>query len=221
MSLEFTRPIALALLVLLPVFILIDRRSRRARTPVRRYGLLAVRLLAFTALVLALAQPVFWAGTDTLSTVFLLDRSASVPSSEQQQAIDWIERAIKQKQTSDQAAVISFAGDSAVEQGLTSAQSAIVPTAQLDTGHTNIAGALRLAEGVLPQGGSRRIVLLSDGNENQGNALSEAALLRADGVQVDAVPIGTDSGPEVAVQRLSVPPAIHKGERFTLNVTLS
>ena len=221
MSLEFTRPLALILLALLLVFILIDRRSRRARSSVRRYGLLAIRVLAFTTLVLALAQPVIWTGTDTLSTVFLLDRSASVPASEQQQAIDWIEQAIQQKQSGDRSAAISFAGDAAVEQGLTAAKVTIAPTAHLDTSHTDLAGALRLAEGVLPQGGSRRIVLLSDGNENQGNALSEAPLLRAAGIQVDTVPVGVGSGPEVAVRRLDVPPAIHKGERFTLNVTIS
>ncbi len=221
MNLEFTQPIALLLLALLPAVVLIDRHSRRSRSPARRYVLLAVRSLVVTLLVLALAQPVIWTGTDTLSTVFLLDRSASVPAFQQQQAIDWIERAIQQKRPNDRAAVIAFAGDAAVEQGPSVASAPIVPTAHLTTNRTDLAGALRLAEGVLPQGGSRRIVLLSDGNENQGNALSELPLLQANGIQVDTVPVGTGAGPEVAVRRLSVPPAIHKGERFTLNVTIS
>jgi Mg-chelatase subunit ChlD len=221
MGIEFTRPIALSLLLLLVAIIAIDRQSRRAQRTARRYALLAVRLLTFTLLVLALAAPVIWTGTDTLSTVFLVDRSASVPASEQQKAIDWIESAIQQKHPTDRAAVISFAGNAAVEQGLSAAPSTIVPTAHLDGNHTDIASALHLAEGVLPLGGSRRIVLLSDGNQNLGNALDEAPLLRANGIPVDTVPIATASGPEVAVRRVNVPPAIHKGERFTVNVTIS
>lgn len=221
MDLEFSHPIALLLLGFLPVIILLDRHSRRARTPARRYTLLAIRLLGFSLLVLALAAPLVWTGTDTLSTVFLLDRSASVPAGQQQWAIDWIERAIQSKRPTDRAAVISFAGDAAVEQGLSAAPAIVRPDAHLDTTHTNIAGALRLAEGVLPDGGSRRIVLLSDGNENVGSALAEAPLLHASGIPVDVVPVATDGGPEVAVRRLDVPPAIHKGERFTMNVTIS
>lgn len=221
MGLEFSRPIALLLLVLLVAFVAIDRQSRRAHASIRRYVLLAIRVLGFSALVLALAEPVIWTGTDTLSTVFLVDRSASVPLSEQQSAIDWIEQAVQAKHPDDRAAVISFAGDAAVEQGLSTAVSSVAPTAHLDREHTDVASALRLAEGVLPQGGSRRIVLLSDGNQNRGNALAEVPLLHADGIQVDAVSISTASGPEVAVRRLSVPPAIHKGERFTINLTIS
>ncbi len=221
MGFEFTRPIALLLLVLLPAFIVIDRGSRRAHASFRRYALLLIRLVGFTALVLALAAPVIWTGTDTLSTVFLIDRSASVPLSAQQEAIDWIEKAVQAKHPGDRAAVISFAGDAAVEQGLTTAVSPVNPTAHLDRNHTDIASALRLAEGVLPQGGSRRIVLLSDGNQNRGDALAEAPLLRAEGIQVDAVSLSGASGPEVAVRRVNVPSAIRKGERFTINLTIS
>src|SRR5579884_1772768 len=221
MGLEFTQPIALALLVLLVAFVLIDLKSRRARSSTRRYLLLAVRSVAFTLLVLALAAPVIWTGTDTLSTIFVLDRSASVSAAQQQEAIDWIDRALQQRHPGDRAAVVSFAGNAAVENGLSAILSAVVPTAHLDRNHTNIAAALRLAQGLLPQGGARRIVLLSDGNENVGNVLAEAPTLRALGVPVDIVPLSAASAPEVAVRRVDAPPAIHKGEKFTVNVTIS
>jgi Mg-chelatase subunit ChlD len=217
---EFTRPIALALLLLVVVFVAIDRFGIRARTRARRYGVLGVRILGFTCLVLALAAPVVWTGGDDLSTVFLLDRSASVPPAQQQAAIDWIQRAIQAKHATDRAAVIGFAGDAAVEQDLSSAPPAIAPTANLDRSHTDIAAALRLAQGVLPASGARRIVLLSDGGENRGSALGEAGTLRAAGIPVDVVPIAATSGPDVAVRGVSLPPAVHKGEKFTLNVSI-
>jgi uncharacterized membrane protein len=221
MGFDLARPIALALLVLAVAFVLIDRHGIRARSPVRRYAMLAVRLLGLVLLVLALAEPLVWTGSDTLSTVFLLDRSASVTSTQQQQAITWIEQAIQQKRPTDRAAVVSFAGNAAVEQALSDSPPAIVPTAQLDRSHTDIAGALRLAEGILPQSGARRIVLLTDGNENQGSALGESATLRAAGIPVDVVPLSSSTGPEVALRHLGLPTAIHKGERFTIDVSIS
>src|SRR5262245_66075503 len=87
MGLEFTRPIALALLLLVSAFVLIDRYGLRARSAARRYTSLAIRLLGFGLLVLALAEPMIWTGSDTLSTVFLLDRLASVSAAQQQDEI--------------------------------------------------------------------------------------------------------------------------------------
>ncbi len=217
---EFTRPVALVLLVFVLAFVAIDRFGIRARTRARRYGVLGVRILGYSLLVMALAAPVIWTGGDELSTVFLLDRSASVPATQQQQAINWIERAIQQKRPTDRAGVIGFAGDAAVEQELSAAPPAVAPTANLDRSHTDIGGALRLAQGLLPQSGARRIVLLSDGNENRGDAMAQATTLRAAGIPVDVVPIVATNGPEVALRNVSLPPAVHKGERFTMNVAI-
>ncbi len=221
MGFELTRPVALILLPVVALLVLVDRRSRRAQARSRRYASLAIRALGFILLIVALANPLLWTGTDTLATVFLLDRSASVSAAEQQRAIAWIQQAIQAKRSGDLAGVISFAGDAAVEQGLSSTPTLLSPSADLDTSRTNLAGALRLAEGVLPLGGTRRIVLLSDGNENVGSALAEVPLLNAGGIQVDTVPIGGAVGPEVRVSRVSVPPAIHQGEQFTIDVTIS
>lgn len=221
MGIAFTYPIALSLLILVVAFVLIDRHGLRVRSRGRRYLLLGIRILSFSAIVMALANPVVWTGANTLSTVFLLDRSASVSPATQQKAVSWIQQAIQSKRRTDRAAVISFGGNAAVEQGLSTAPAAVDPTAKLDQNHTDIAAALRLAEGVLPSSGARRIVLLSDGNQNVGQALNEVPTLRAAGIPVDVVPLTAQNGPEVALRQISVPPAIHQGERFTLNVTIA
>src|ERR1700674_5833583 len=111
LQIELTRPIALILLAVVLAFVAIDRVGIRARSRTRRLSVLGVRLFGFSLLVLALAAPVVWTRDDELSTVFLLDRSPSVPPEQQQQAISWIERAIQLKRPTDRAAVIGFAGD--------------------------------------------------------------------------------------------------------------
>ena len=49
------------------------------------------------------------------------------------------------------------------------------------------AAGLRLASNVLPSGYRSRVVLLSDGQETAGDAVAQARLLQARGVEVDAV----------------------------------
>lgn len=220
LSFDLARPAALVLLLALPVFVAIDRFSRRARAGPRRTATLAIRILGFTLLVLALANPVVWTGRDHLSTVFLLDRSASVTAAEQQSALDWINRALRAKPPTDRAAVVGFAGNASIEVPLTTAPGTVSPRDQLETDHTNLAGALRVASGVLPPNGARRIILLSDGNENQGNGLQETEALQAAGIPVDVVPLEATRGPEVVLRNLGLPSAIHRGESFTLNVAI-
>src|SRR5579883_241682 len=220
-GIAFGQPLALLLLlVLIPGIVLIDRGSRRVRSRARRGTLLGIRLLGGSLLGLALAAPLLWTGTDQLATVFVVQRSASIAPATQQAAVAWIEQALRQKPSGDRFAVVSFGGDAAVEAGLSEAVTPIALRAVGDPNHANLAAALRLAEGVLPASGARRIVLLSNGNQNQGDALGEVASLRAAGIPVDVVPLSEPASPEVALRQLSVPPALHPNERFSLSVTL-
>ncbi|MEZ4640071.1 MAG: hypothetical protein R2856_34795 [Caldilineaceae bacterium] len=80
MSLTFIYPTALWLLLLVPAMIglalLGDRRPTRARF----WSGLALRSLLMTALILALAGVQLRLPSDTLTTVFVLDVSDSVPA---------------------------------------------------------------------------------------------------------------------------------------------
>ena len=61
-------------------------------------------------------------------------------------------------------------------------------TSQVDPNYTDIAAALKLALASFPEGTGKRIVLISDGNENLGNAEEQARIARQNGVQIDVVP---------------------------------
>ena len=59
----------------------------------------------------------------------------------------------------------------------------------VDGNYTDIAAAIKLALASFPEGSGKRIVLLSDGNENLGNAEEQARIARQNGVQIDVVPL--------------------------------
>src|SRR5437762_3248592 len=77
---------------------------------------------------------------------------------------------------------------------------------------------VRLGTAAFPETGQKRLVLLSDGNENIGDA--EAALLAARplGVTFDVVPLGVERGNDVSVQKLGLPNRVKKGQTFEAKI---
>src|SRR5207302_4147569 len=91
------------------------------------------------------------------------------------------------------------------------------PTTNVNPSGTNIATAIRAGLAVLPPTSARRLVLMSDGQENQEKADTAAALAAAAGVQLLAVPLEAQRGPEVLARALDAPSQLREGERFTVS----
>ena len=81
----------------------------------------------------------------------------------------------------------------------------------IDREHTNLAAALRLAQATFPEDSARRVVLLTDGNENVGDGLTQARGLAESGIGIDVVPIRYPPRAEVAVEKVVIPPDVNRG----------
>jgi hypothetical protein len=90
------------------------------------------------------------------------------------------------------------------------------------TTRTNISDALQLAQALFPEEGARRIVLLSDGRENVGQALEQAEILAASRIEIAFFPLGEEAGAaEVYVEYLESQPEIRQGEDVVLTTALN
>ncbi|MBV9324896.1 MAG: VWA domain-containing protein [Chloroflexi bacterium] len=220
MSLAFDRPL---LLLLLPVCVGIVyalwRTSRVYMPPVRRRISLALRVMIVGLLVAVLAEPRVQLPANDLAVAFLLDRSDSITPAMQTNEEQWLADALSHKAQQDQAAVISFGGEPAVDRALSTESDPprLSPPSNVDPSSTDIAAAVRAGLAVLPPSSARRLVLLSDGQENQEKADAAAALAAAAGVQLMAVPLDSVRGPEVLVRGLDAPTQLREGERFSVS----
>ena len=72
------------------------------------------------------------------------------------------------------------------------------------------------------EGASKRVVLLSDGNQNRGNAEAEAEIARRNGVEIDVVPLGAGhrNENEVLVERVEAPTLTEQGARLPIRVLI-
>jgi Mg-chelatase subunit ChlD/uncharacterized membrane protein len=187
--------------------------------PVRRRVSLALRTLIVSLLVAMLAEPTLQLPANNLAVAFLMDRSDSITPSMQADEEQWLATSLKSKADRDQAAVITFAGEPVVDRALSTDTEAprLSPSSNVSPSATDIAAAIRAGLAVLPPTAARRLVLLSDGQENQEQAQTAAALASAAGVQVLAVPLDSVRGPEVLVRGLDAPAQLREGERFSVS----
>ncbi len=224
MPVELTHPWFLIVAVaVVPGLLLVMRRSLADLTPAQRRACLAVRVLLLACILLALAGVRFlWHGDD-LAVLFVVDDSASVSADARMVARKFVEDSLKHRRAHDVAGVVGFAQAATVWQPpeATSYLADHWP-ATLDNlrAGTDIGGALRLAAALAPAGHTRRVVLLSDGNDTTDDAASTAARLAASGVQVDAVPLRNARAPEVLVADVKLPGGLRAGEPFNLRATV-
>ncbi len=216
----------LLLLPLLPVVVLVVRRSglRWPRSRVR--ASLALRLLAAGLLLAALCQPVIRAHSREVAVAFVVDVSRSIAAGSIREAVAWSEEAARRLGSgdahfvafADRPVAVRAAADLLGVQVFDSAGGGRVPESSLDQGGTNLEAALRYAAARLPPDRLKRIVLFSDGRETEGDSARALDALKANGVRMFPAPAAVRSDGGGFVDRIRVPPGVRAGEMAGIEV---
>lgn len=189
----------------------------------RGFGRIHVLLktLAFAAIVLALAEPRIAVNASKVAATVLVDTSASISAEDLQSASRYISD-VNGKRGRNWLRVMPFARSSrtlspAEQQNGWRLQRASGDAA---TG-TDLEGAIRDAIAAAPAGMVPRVVLVSDGNENQGSVTRAAWLARELHVPIDTVPLKGRPQPLLRVESISIPSYAFTGEKFSIDAVIS
>ncbi len=203
---SFDRPEWLWLLLVIPVLVVISRRSLAGLERPRRILAVILRSLVIAALAVALARVEIVRRNDRVAVLFVLDRSRSIPDDLREASQQYIRQVAASAERDDRVGVISADGQADVDMipsrggvevfGFGMAQ---------EPDRTNLAAGLRMAIASFPAGFARRVVLLSDGNENAGNLADEVEIAAANGIVVDVLPLQYRRDAEILFDRLVVP----------------
>ncbi len=210
--------IALLALVLLAEFVLARRLV--GVDPRQWRFTVALRVVTAVALIGAVLNVGFSRGAGEVATVFVVDASDSLGPSGRTEALEFVRSALDEQPDGSRAAVVLFGGDARIEVLLRQQAALGRPTVQIDPSETDLAAALRLGAAILPSDARRRVVLVSDGRTTRGDAESEAAELRDNGIGVDVVTVESPAGADVAVAAIRAPSDVAAGEGIPITVDL-
>lgn len=153
---------------------------------------------------------------ERVAVVVLVDSSDSVPDGFLAAAQDYV-RKVREAGAGKPLKVVTFADrPELVPLPLPGGAGFLKRPAEGAGAATDIEAALKMAYGLFPPGFHKRVVVLSDGQETDGDALAEAASAREAGVRIDFVELKTERPAEVLVRGLSMPGRLEAEAPFTL-----
>lgn len=180
-----------------------------------------IRALMCLLVIFALAGPQTYRKNSGLVTMFVVDRSDSVSDEDKKSADKFIEQAISKLGDDDVAGVVAFGAEPVMDSAPGGRR--IFPGVQsrVNGSSSDLAAAIRLAAATMPTGKGRRIVVLSDGNENHGDSGQAAEVAATEGIQLDSVSLGTrPRKAEASIIELRTPTERRAEEPFEARVVM-
>ncbi|MBR6222424.1 MAG: VWA domain-containing protein [Lachnospiraceae bacterium] len=219
MRISFERPLALLLFIPLAILIFFLSGKMRSKSKTKKNKYTAVRMFILLLLVLAFSGISLNRVRDRVSTVFLVDVSDSMTSNMSDME-RFLEKQISSMPEKNEMGIVAFGSDSKVEQFMTDKKifTGLETTPQKTA--TNIESAIASAMSLYPEGSAKRLVLISDGIENEGSMLNMAGSLEAQGIELDVLKLDTEKSDEVYVDDLKVPETIRIGDKYAVTVSV-
>ncbi|MHC4831423.1 MAG: VWA domain-containing protein, partial [Planctomycetota bacterium] len=208
-SLRFARPEAF---LLVPLVLLLLRQ--RLLTGGRLVSTLRVLTLIVGASVLA--EPVIVAGIVGRDLIVVVDRSRSAGDLPLGRLKEIYELAQQSAEEGDRIGLVSFGRDAAIEVAPTQGRAYAPPSRTLDREGTNLGSAVRVGLAAIPEGRPGALLIVSDGEATEGNAVAAAIEAKQRGVRIDTIPIRREGLMDLAVEDLIPPGEVAAGETFLI-----
>jgi Ca-activated chloride channel homolog len=178
----------------------------------------ALKALSMAAILVALAEPSLTLPETKAAKVILIDTSASVSSQELARACSMAQRA-EDKKGRNWAKIIPF---DSMPRRLTPGE--LTNGLHLEragsANATNMEAAFSASMAAFPNGYLPGLLLISDGNENEGSTLRAVAQLRRLQIPVDTIPLGSHSNSGLHLEGISMPHRAFSSELIPIDLTL-
>ncbi len=185
-------------------------------------GAIVVKTLLILLLILALADIRLKKVLNQVNLMVCLDVSRSTQPADSSLVKRLLDNIGKQMHKKDTAGLIAFGKEPFVEDEPGPGKIFDELKTAPDKERTNIEKAILAAIGKFPEKGDNKILLVSDGNENLGNAIDAAMLARSLGIEIWSVPLNSwFEGTEVYMESLQTPETLDLYTPFDGRIILS
>lgn len=214
MDIEITRIYALLLIPIILIFMYLT--LKRLKGIVRKDKLVLIsRIIILMLLVIGISDITLNLKGRNTCTVFLLDVSDSM-SNFRGEGIKFIDNALKEIPKNNKAGVIVFGNNASVDMFMDNSKEYKEIKAAPIVNSTNIEDAVNSSIGLFDKGSAKRIVLITDGEENQGDLLKSIPIINKENIDVKVYKVDNAIGDEAYIEEVKVPDNISIGEEFSV-----
>lgn len=214
MGIEITRAYAL---ILIPVILLFMYLTlKRLKGIVRKDKLILIsRIIILILIVIGISDITINLKGQNISTVFLLDVSDSM-SDFKSEGTKFIDNALKEMPKNNKAGVVVFGDNASIDKFMDDSKEYKQIKSGPVVNSTNIEEAVNSSLSLFDKGAAKRIVLISDGEENQGDILKKVSVINKENIDLKVYKVENALGDEAYVEDVKVPDNISIGEEFSV-----
>ena len=211
---DLLSPQWLHLVAVIPAFYAIRVLSLTDLSLLQQVVQATLRTLVIAGVAIALARPSWITQTNKVSTIVLVDVSDSISEKQLEAARLYVD-SIEKAETDGNLQLITFAEKPTVARKPDGKALSAAITRHANAGAgTDTQAAMQLAYGMFPQGFLPRMVIISDGNQTEGDIAVEAYRAKELGVKVSWKTFEAEATAEVRVVGVTVPDEIKVGQPY-------
>lgn len=218
MSIEFLAPLYLLLIPLCLIFLIYFSKNI-GETKDRKLLIVITRCLVVLLLILSLVNIRISKITKDTATVFLLDLSYSNEEFKDS-GETFIKDALKEMGTRDYSGVVVFGEDAKVEKFISNSRGINSIESKPKAVATNIQNAINTSLSLFPADKGKRIVLITDGEENLGELEKTVPSIIEQNIDMKVFKVEKAIKNEVYVDTLKLPEKITMGDEFSIGVNI-
>ncbi|MCT4620408.1 MAG: VWA domain-containing protein [Marinisporobacter sp.] len=218
MAIEFNHPMLLSLIPFSLIFLFYFVRKLKMEQR-RKNSLFLVRSVVVVLIILSLSGLHIKSYVDEVSTIFAVDLSESTLENRADFKA-FIEESLKDTSKNDQVGVLTFGKETQIENPLSGNIKHIEFQTNPGKNYTNIENSLKIARSIIPEDSKKRIVLLTDGEENIGNSMNEALLMKEENIDFKVLRLSENIGNEVQVSNVEVPKTLYENQSFHIKINI-
>ncbi len=214
---DFLEPRWFYLLAIIPFFWVVRAYSLTDVSLAQQCLSAVLRSVLAAGIAIALARPVWTTKDDKVATVLLIDVSDSISNKQLDAARQYVQSFQAAKRDQDKLYVVTFAERPRLVR--MDKEQAIGRHAGESAG-TNVQSAMQLGYGLYPDGFLPRMVIVSDGNQTNGDMLVESYRAAEMGVKVSWKTFEADRTQEIRIVALKLPDEVKVGAPFEVKAEI-
>lgn len=211
--------LAILLLLLIEWLVYYRQGTFEERPRGQKIGIMLLRGAVFLCLFLAWVNPSIVLGGQPAATVFLIDASDSV-SGREEEGTAFVRAAIDALPEEETSGVIAFGKEARVEQFMSQGRQFSDLETRITRSATNLNQAVTAALGMFPDNAPKRLVLLTDGKENEGTIAQLSGLLKEKKIKLLVHRWETAAKAEVSVESVTVPDKVNIDDVFKITINI-